>query len=399
MGVICTVHASSCQVRDGRTTRLPIDTSRASEYERRRGAPVDDTAETTAGRISGFGLAPPRRFILPAILLLLSERSGYGYGLVPQLREFGFGHVDRPAVYRALAQLEHDELVEASAENPTAGQTRRVYRVTPLGERVLRVWMGVLKEEHENLGEVLRRYRATGTADAVLAEIEGGWALALRSGLSSVSPSIGRRRHLVPFDLETIVRGPGEAGEPEVEPVAVAGEQATPRCRRYLLCPERSVVLVDVRSTVGPLSFGALGITGAVEAAVGGGTLVSDVPPSARLHIDVSGLRSGNSLYDVELARRIDARRFPSAVVELGECTAVGPGARYRLRGSVTFHGVTRSCEGTVQVEASANRLIVTGEQTFDMRDFAMASPTVLMLRIYPDIRVRLHVEAELDEG
>ena len=86
---------------------------------------------------SRFELAPPRRFILPAILLLLTEQPGYGYGLVPRLQEFHFGHVDRPAVYRALAQLEEDSLVEASSQSARAGQARRVYTVTPLGERVL----------------------------------------------------------------------------------------------------------------------------------------------------------------------------------------------------------------------------------------------------------------------
>ena len=79
-------------------------------------------AATTSDGTSRFGLAPPRRFVLPAILLLLSERPGYGYALVPRLREFHFGHVDRPAVYRALGQLERDGLVEAGPENPTAGR-------------------------------------------------------------------------------------------------------------------------------------------------------------------------------------------------------------------------------------------------------------------------------------
>src|SRR5271168_3271985 len=102
---------------------------------------MDDSlqpAVTPADGMSRFELAPPRRFVLPAILLLLSERPGYGYGLVPRLQEFHFGHVDRPAIYRALAQLEADGLVESSAQKPTAAQARRVYRVTPAGERVLR---------------------------------------------------------------------------------------------------------------------------------------------------------------------------------------------------------------------------------------------------------------------
>ena len=50
--------------------------------------------------------------------------------------------------------------------------------------------MGVIKEEHDYLGQVLRRYQATGTTDAVLAEVEGGWAAALGLGWSPVSSDL-----------------------------------------------------------------------------------------------------------------------------------------------------------------------------------------------------------------
>jgi hypothetical protein len=61
----------------------------------------------------------------------------------------------------------------------------------------------------------------------------------------------------------------------------------------------------------------------------------------------------------------------------------------------LTFHGITRRTEGTVQLEAvSDERIIVSGEQVFDIRDFALPSPTMLMLRIFPDVRVRLYAEA-----
>ncbi len=73
--------------------------------------------------------------------------------------------------------------------------------------------------------------------------------------------------------------------------------------------------------------------------------------------------------------------------------------SRYHLEGALTFHGVTRPVQGTVSVEAVADRLLlITGEQAFDIRDFAIPSPTVLMLRIYPDVRVRLQAEAELED-
>jgi hypothetical protein len=38
----------------------------------------------------------------------------------------------------------------------------------------------------------------------------------------------------------------------------------------------------------------------------------------------------------------------------------------------------------------------VTGEQVFDVRDFDMSLPTMPLLKIYPDVRVHLHVEAGL---
>ncbi len=352
------------------------------------------TPSATAEGASRFELAPPRRFILPAILLLLVERPGYGYGLVPRLEGLGFGHVDRPAVYRALALLEQDGLITCIDQNSAAGQARRVYSVTGQGERVLRVWVGVVMEEHERLGHVVRRYQATGTADAVLAEVEGDWTNALGVGWSPISPISSGRRLIASVESDPAGVGtPGREDEPD-------GSEQRTSTGRFRLDPERSAVLIDVRSTVGPISFGTMGVHGTVEASVASGSVNTQVAPTGTITFDVRDLHSGNRLYDAELLRRIDARRFPTVTVELEGCECVGPGARYSLTGNVEFHGLRRHAEGSVKVNAlSATRLAVTGEQTFDIRDYALPSPTVLMLRIYPDIRVRLHVEAELEEA
>jgi DNA-binding PadR family transcriptional regulator len=333
--------------------------------------------------------------MLPAVLLLLSDQPGYGYGLVPRLREFRFGNVDRPAVYRTLARLERDGLVESSSPpHHSAGQARRVYHVTPKGRYVLRTWMGVVKEEHDHLGEVLRRYRATGTADAAMAEIEGGWSSTVDFGWSAVSSTAGTHRRLVPIDVDWEFEA-DDAPECDdtSDPDNRTAEVGTPQ--RFHLVPDRSVVLIEVRSTVGPLTFGALGVTGWVEGVVRSGSIGTDTQPTAHLEIDMSGLRSGNILHDAELLRRVDARRFPTATVDLVHCESTGPEPRYQLQGEVTFHGVTRKVQGAVTAEVvSEDRLTITGEQDFDIRDFAIPSPTVLMLRIYPDVRVRLHAEA-----
>ncbi len=367
--------------------------------QRDRGAPGTEGA-------ARFGLAPPRRFMLPAILLLLSEEPDYGYGLMPRLMEFRFGRVDRPAVYRALARLDQDGLVRVSAED-RSGQVRRVYAVTPLGQRVLRVWMGVIREEHAHLGEVIRRYQATGTIDATLSEVEGGWAPDLDLGWSPVSTTSMCRRRLMRLesDVDDTLHPDGGDGAADSEECGIAPEPSTgaeadpegqPVEERFVLDSERSAVLIDARSTVGPICFATMGLEGSLYAAMVDGAVSTDVPPTGWLTIDVSGLSSGNKVYDAELQRRIDSRRFPTATVELRECAPSAPGSRYRLRGELTFHGITRPAEGTVNVEAlSADRLVISGEQIFDIRDFAVPSPTMQMLRLFPDVRVRLHAEAE----
>ena len=156
--------------------------------------------------------------------------------------------------------------------------------------------------------------------------------------------------------------------------------------------------MINARSSVGPITFGAIGVTGFIEAAVTGRRVSPPPQPSAHLEIDVERLQSGNSLYDAELLRRIDARRHPTVSLDLRACTALGSSGRYQLAGEVTFHGVSRPLDGTVSLAMpSDRRLVVRGEQVVDIRDFGIASPTVLMLRIYPDVVVGLQVEAELE--
>ena len=46
-----------------------------------------------------------------------------------------------------------------------------------------------------------------------------------------------------------------------------------------------------------------------------------------------------------------------------------------------------------------ARTLSVRGEHGFDIRDFDISSPTVLMFRIYPDVMVKLQLEADLEDS
>jgi len=165
----------------------------------------------------------------------------------------------------------------------------------------------------------------------------------------------------------------------------------------FRIDPDRAALVLVARSNAGPITFGATGIEGSISADVSGGEVATEVPPAARLEVPVQRLTCGNGLYDAELLRRVDARLFPRAVVELRDASPVGATGRYHVEGILTFHGVTRSMAGTVAVSFPLpGRMVIEGEQVLDMRHFEITPPAVAMLRIYPEVRVQLHLEADM---
>jgi hypothetical protein len=165
----------------------------------------------------------------------------------------------------------------------------------------------------------------------------------------------------------------------------------------FRIDPDRAALVLVARSNAGPITFGATGIEGSISAQVTGGEVATSVPPSARLEVPVQRLTCGNGLYDAELLRRVDARLCPRAVVELRDASPVGTTGRYHVEGLLTFHGVTRSMAGTVAVSfPQPGRIVIEGEQLLDMRHFEITPPAVAMLRIYPEVRVQLHLEADI---
>lgn len=178
----------------------------------------------------------------------------------------------------------------------------------------------------------------------------------------------------------------GEAGPPPSEPVKAS----------YRVLPESAGLLLVARTNAGPITFGTAGIDGSIEAQSAAGALSLELPPSAFLDVRLEELRSGNDLYDAELRRRIDVRRFPTARLELQQASAVGSTGYYHVEGELTFHGVTRPMAGAVYVSLpTPGRIVVEGEQVIDMRNFEIQPPAVAMLRIYPEVRVKLHLEAD----
>lgn len=112
------------------------------------------------GAVCRFPMAPPRHFAYPALLLLVAEEPMHGYALVEGLRTLKYGPVSRPSVYRALADLEHDGLVESWSAEPIAGSTRHMYGITEAGRERLAGWMDTVARERDVLDQVVERFAA-----------------------------------------------------------------------------------------------------------------------------------------------------------------------------------------------------------------------------------------------
>ena len=107
-------------------------------------------------------------------------------------------------------------------------------------------------------------------------------------------------------------------------------------------------------------------------------------------------LRSGNPLEDAELQRRLDARRFPAILGEVRSATSLqGEEGMFRVDGDLTFHGVTEAITGELRITPDGDRLRIDGEHVFDVRQFGIKPPRILMLRVEPEVRVTLSLVAE----
>ena len=169
--------------------------------------------------------------------------------------------------------------------------------------------------------------------------------------------------------------------------------------RHHSVVPERSAVLLRVGTSLGPVSFGANGLDGFVEAAVDGERIDVDAAPAAHLELDVIRLTSGNTIYDTELRRQIDARRFPRAYVDLHRATAVDrDSSTFHVTGEITLRGVTVPADGVVIAEFPDRRLmVVSGEETLNISDFGIPPPSLFMIKIDPEVKLRLYLEAQAE--
>jgi hypothetical protein len=181
--------------------------------------------------------------------------------------------------------------------------------------------------------------------------------------------------------------------------LTVASEDTGGSVTRYNIVPDLSQVWIDARSSVHPISTQTSGLEGFIDVEMnGGGRVIVAVPPAAHLSLPVERLKSGNRLEDREMNKRIDAKQFPTIDGELMVMKDTGRDNRYLIQGDITFRGVTRSHQDEMTIALIDDGTIrLEGESTFDVRDFGMEPPRILMLRVHPEVKVRVEVIAKAD--
>jgi polyisoprenoid-binding protein YceI len=165
---------------------------------------------------------------------------------------------------------------------------------------------------------------------------------------------------------------------------------------RYRILSERSHVWFDARSSLHPIHSGTDGLEGYVELDFEpGGVVDLSAHPSGRLTLPVSRLSSGSRMEDRELQRRIEARRYPTIEGVLDKMERSDGDGRYDVSGEVTFRGVSRKVKDEMTVAALDDETVqLAGRSRFDIRDFGMEPPRMLMLKVEPEVDVRVEIVA-----
>jgi polyisoprenoid-binding protein YceI len=162
---------------------------------------------------------------------------------------------------------------------------------------------------------------------------------------------------------------------------------------RFTFDSTRSYLQVSGRSSLHPIETETRGITGWFEASLSDqGELDLAAPVAGELELPVNRLTSGNHLYDRELRRRVNARRHPTIGARLVSAAPSAGDATYLVTGDVTFHGRTLTFEHDVAIRFDRDEVTLSGEDVFDIRQFGMEPPSMLMIRVYPEISVRLQL-------
>jgi polyisoprenoid-binding protein YceI len=164
---------------------------------------------------------------------------------------------------------------------------------------------------------------------------------------------------------------------------------------RFVIDPDDSRLRALARSSIHPFGYTAT-ISGMVEVEVRDGEFDVSASVNGVLEVRLDSLRGDDPHTDGEMHRRLDTQRFPTARASVRDVHPLGDDG-YRLAGEVTLRGTTCPLEGDAVVRLEDGRLRASGSTTLDLRAFGVKVPSMLLLRVHPEVEVTINLLADLE--
>jgi PadR family transcriptional regulator PadR len=122
------------------------------------------TKSPLPGRKRRAGSGKAERYIQPSILMGLRRKPSYGYEIIQTIQEFGFveGQAPPGMIYRHLRELEAAGLVTSAWKTEGAGPAKRVYELTPEGQKALALWADYMEQQVQKLMNFIKAFRKSG---------------------------------------------------------------------------------------------------------------------------------------------------------------------------------------------------------------------------------------------
>ncbi|WP_225047838.1 PadR family transcriptional regulator [Lacticaseibacillus kribbianus] len=90
-----------------------------------------------------------------AILMIIGQGETYGYALLEQLADAGFGAIPEGTVYPLLLKLQRNGLVHAVRHASATGPDRKYYRLTPQGAAQLDEFLPQWRQLQTAMGKLI----------------------------------------------------------------------------------------------------------------------------------------------------------------------------------------------------------------------------------------------------
>jgi hypothetical protein len=165
---------------------------------------------------------------------------------------------------------------------------------------------------------------------------------------------------------------------------------------RYVLSAADSWLSFEARTTLHAVKGRTGVLAGFIDARFDEDGAIQMVPqPAMHVECAVEQLKSGNPMQDREMWKMIDSTRFPRIGADLLELRSNGSRGSYAASGNVTVAGRSRRYDGSVTIGFASEVVTVDGDLSVDIRDFGLRPPSLLLLKVDPIVKARLHMIAK----